>query len=546
MAVEEVVLIVSATLAVGLGWAIGANDAANALGAAFGAGILSVRRGVQIAAVAEFVGAATLGSQVAATLATKVLSQCQINAELEGCEAGEGSGPFTLATHLEGNDRWATVNCASLCGAALFLVLASTFGLPASSTHSTIAALVGSGLIATADLWSARPVRWNTVEWEQVWHIVEAWVISPCLGCCIAFLIHCWVRFSAYRDAAESADGIGYWLGPLASSSVALVCTALFAELLHQRDFVGWAVVPVAATSVALLVHIAVALCLAITPDLWVRWNRSLHGWSAGQVEDGLMSRGLKDSEPPCEEQGRRPSVLGKEAIELEIKGIEVSQEAEPDAHTVAKGDCETSGAADELWEAGVLSDADAILIAPILSLAALMCVAHGSNDVANALGPLVAVLSAYGHASADGGSWWPSALVGAGILGGVAVQGYRVMQTVGNGIARLNVKSSFSCQLSTVSTVLIASWLGLPVSTTHVLIGALCGVAGADTVARSIATKSLEKAPEESTGDGGMRAGGKRTLLKIVTCWVLTLPLAASIAASAFLVSGSMLAHIV
>mmetsp|Transcript_41154 Transcript_41154/g.74348 ORF Transcript_41154/g.74348 Transcript_41154/m.74348 type:complete len:547 (-) Transcript_41154:24-1664(-) len=546
MAAEEIVLIVSAALALGLGWAIGANDAANALGAAFGAGTLSVRRGVQIAAVAEFIGAATLGSQVAATLATKVLSQCQINAALEGCS---NAGPFAVAPKLVANDRWATTNCASLCGAALFLVLATKFGLPASSTHSAIAALVGSGLLASAG--GAKEIRLNTVEWEQVLHIVEAWVLSPCLGCCIAFLMHLWVRFAAYRDAAESTDGVGYWLGPLASSSVALVCTALFAELLHQRHLVGWAVVPIAATSVAIMVHFAVAVCLAIAPDLWVRWNRSLHSWSAGQVDDALMSRSLKESEPAREEPivGRRPSVLGKEAIELKIKSTAVEKEdAEPQAEAVAPGDSEI-GAADELQADGRMSDADAILVAPILSLAALMCVAHGSNDVANALGPLVAVLAAYGHGSADGGPWWSSALVGAGILGGVAVQGYRVMQTVGNGIARLNVKSSFSCQLSTVSTVLIASWLGLPVSTTHVLIGALCGVAGADTLVRSkpSASKSTSsQTAEEPPGDGGMRSGGKKMLLKIAMCWVLTLPLAASIAACAFLAGGSLLVHFV
>lgn len=112
---------------------------------------------------------------------------------------------------------------------------------------------------------------------------------------------------------------------------------------------------------------------------------------------------------------------------------------------------------------------------------ACAMAFAHGSNDVANAVGPLSAIFSTLMHNGkitplSHTSSW--ILLVGAlGIALGLMTMGYRVMATVGQKITELTPSCGFAAELATASTVVIASGTGIPVSTTHTLIGAVVGV---------------------------------------------------------------------
>ena len=112
---------------------------------------------------------------------------------------------------------------------------------------------------------------------------------------------------------------------------------------------------------------------------------------------------------------------------------------------------------------------------------ACAMAFAHGSNDVANAIGPLAAIVSVVNSngiisTQAAVGSW-VLLLGGAGIVFGLATYGHRVIKTVGEKITKLTPSFGFSANLATASTVVFASFLGFPVSTTHTLIGGVIGV---------------------------------------------------------------------
>lgn len=111
---------------------------------------------------------------------------------------------------------------------------------------------------------------------------------------------------------------------------------------------------------------------------------------------------------------------------------------------------------------------------------ASSMAFAHGSNDVANAVGPMAAVIDIAQNgllaAKANVPSW--VLLVGAvGIVAGLGTYGYKVIQTVGHGITELTPTRGFSAEISTAMTVVMASYTGIPVSTTHTLVGAVLGV---------------------------------------------------------------------
>ncbi|MBE0402444.1 Probable low-affinity inorganic phosphate transporter [Halomonas citrativorans] len=144
---------------------------------------------------------------------------------------------------------------------------------------------------------------------------------------------------------------------------------------------------------------------------------------------------------------------------------------------------------------------------------ACAMAFAHGSNDVANAVGPLAAVISVVrSEGMIDSAAlvpWWVLVLGGAGIVVGLVTYGRRVIATVGTGITELTPSRGFAATLAAASTVVVASGTGLPISTTHTLVGAVLGVG----LARGMAALNL------------------RVIGTIVVSWLITLPAGAGLA---------------
>ncbi|MDB2556966.1 inorganic phosphate transporter [Luminiphilus sp.] len=141
------------------------------------------------------------------------------------------------------------------------------------------------------------------------------------------------------------------------------------------------------------------------------------------------------------------------------------------------------------------------------------MAFAHGSNDVANAVGPVAAVVSTVQSGGLIGAKavmpWWVLAIGGVGIVLGLATYGWRVIQTIGKKITELTPSRGFAAELAAASTVVLASATGLPISTTHTLVGAVLGVG----LARGVEALHLP------------------TIAAIITSWVVTLPAGAGLA---------------
>ena len=139
-----------------------------------------------------------------------------------------------------------------------------------------------------------------------------------------------------------------------------------------------------------------------------------------------------------------------------------------------------------------------------LIITACAMAFAHGSNDVANAVGPLAAVAEIV-RSGEDGAleSAWLLSLGAVGIVIGLATLGYQVMKTIGTNITHLTPSRGFAAQLATATTVVIASGTGLPISTTQTMVGAVMGVG----LARGISAINLS------------------VVRKILVSWVVTLP---------------------
>ncbi|UCC56734.1 MAG: inorganic phosphate transporter [Gammaproteobacteria bacterium] len=157
------------------------------------------------------------------------------------------------------------------------------------------------------------------------------------------------------------------------------------------------------------------------------------------------------------------------------------------------------------------------VFVPMMLFTACSMAFAHGSNDVANGIGPLAAVYSIV----QSGGEvaqkselpLWILALGGAGIVIGLATMGYRVMKTIGKHITQLTPSRGYCAELAAAATVVLASRTGLPVSTTHIAVGAVIGVG----LARGIGAIDL------------------RVIGKIILSWLVTLPVGGALAALIF-----------
>ena len=145
-----------------------------------------------------------------------------------------------------------------------------------------------------------------------------------------------------------------------------------------------------------------------------------------------------------------------------------------------------------------------------MLFTACAMAFAHGSNDVANGIGPMAAVVSIVqsgGEMTQDSAlPLWILILGGCGIILGLATLGYRVIQTIGTKITELVPTRGFSAELAAAATVVLASRTGIPVSTTHIAVGAVVGVG----LARGIGALDL------------------RVIGGIFMSWVITLPVGA------------------
>ncbi len=179
----------------------------------------------------------------------------------------------------------------------------------------------------------------------------------------------------------------------------------------------------------------------------------------------------------------------------------------------------------------------------PLVVSAALLSFAHGANDVANAVGPLAAIVQASKSGNfmdAVSIPLWVMVIGALGISFGLFLFGPKLIRMVGNQITKLNPMRAYCVALSAAITVIVASWLGLPVSSTHIAVGGVFGVG----FFREWHTERRLNQARISVPDRPVRPNEERRrrklvrrshFLTIVAAWVITVPAAALLSASIF-----------
>jgi PiT family inorganic phosphate transporter len=186
----------------------------------------------------------------------------------------------------------------------------------------------------------------------------------------------------------------------------------------------------------------------------------------------------------------------------------------------------------------------------PLIIGVALLCFAHGANDVANAVGPLAAIVSTFSDAPADAKISIPIWVMMIGAIGlalGLLLFGPKLINTVGQKITRLNAPRAYSVALASAITVLIATSFGLPVSSTHIAIGAIFGVGFLreyleyPNKKRMKPGHMLNHTAEDAFDNISVRIKRKlvrrRFVYSIAAAWIITVPASALLSATLFYV---------
>jgi len=230
----------------------------------------------------------------------------------------------------------------------------------------------------------------------------------------------------------------------------------------------SWLVSPLIGGAIALLLMISIRKLILNTEKpfekakLWGPVYVFLVGWIVGLV---TLFKGLKhlDFELTVVQSLVTATAIGIVLAfigKLLINRVKVDPEADKEYH---------------------YASVEKVFVPLMLFTAAAMAFAHGSNDVANAIGPLAAVVSIVqsgGEVAQKAGlPLWILLLGGAGIVIGLSTMGYRVMETIGTKITELTPTRGYCATLAAATTVVLASKTGLPVSTTQIAVGAVMGV---------------------------------------------------------------------
>lgn len=492
----------------------GANDVANSYATSVAARTLTMPQVGFLSMITEFVGAVALGNRVTNTIKNGIIS-------IDRFEGNPGSLMLAMTCAEFGNASW--------------LALATSFGYPVSTTQSIVGSLIGVGIAAGA------PVKWD---WDSgsVSQVAASWAIAPVLAACFAALVFATVKFGVLERRDPFKNGmmaIPFYIAftcavlalfltveaPTAPSleefgagkavgivlgvffGMLLLAFVFFKPYLHRRlvkndariKFYHIPLGPLLMKENPYIYYPARADGVAVI-DYYENAYASERSSSDSLAKsphssDKDISTGdtsaLEKANPLVVPTARNRIISPEERFLAPTKHLSVAnpsrlwgffkwflfQGVTRDCVSHESPHLQATHARAKRYDNRV---EHLFTYAQVLS-AMLMSIAHGSNDVANAIGPWAATYSTYQAGEVATKVPTPVwALVIAGFLLGAGFWffGFKIMRALGNRITQMSPSRGYSMELGAAITVLLASRLGLPISTTQCLTGATVGVA--------------------------------------------------------------------
>ncbi|CBJ32177.1 PiT family transporter: phosphate [Ectocarpus siliculosus] len=442
------IVIVSSIGAVFAAFGIGANDLANAFATSVGARALTIKQAVVLAGVFEFLGAVFLGSHVAKTIRSGI-ADYQPSTLQVGCFV---DNPGIL---MYGN-------MCVVYTSGFWLLLASFFELPVSTTHATVGGIVGMAMTyrgADCVVWYEEAEFFPYL--KGVSAIVASWALSPVLSAVIAVALYFFMRTFVLRADQSQKKAINIF-PCLVTVTIAV---NVFFILYKGAKSLGLerTTLPVAfAWAFGLGGVVGGAMYPTVLP--YIRRN------IAAKYHDD----GTRKSEPRTEKVVRPQPQSG-------VIGFVMNQ-MNQDIYSSVKD----SEYVNQIHDNAEKFDPRTEEVFKYVQIFTAICdsFSHGANDVANAMGPFASIYFVYttGEVREDGNlgnnAFWILAFGGLGMVAGLALYGYNIIAAIGVKIAKITPSRGFAIELGSALTVIIGTRLEIPLSTTHCQVGATAGVA--------------------------------------------------------------------
>lgn len=483
---SHVALLILATLfGVFMAFNIGGNDVANSFGTSVGAGTLTIKQALLVAAVFEVSGAVIAGGEVTSTIRGSIVDLSKI-----------AVAPMDFVY----------IMMSALIAAALWLLFATKKGYPVSTTHSIIGAIVGSSITLGVIL-NGADTAFSLVQWGKIGEIAVSWVLSPLLGGLVSYGIFYLIKKHVlhYNDEVEQQI-----------KSIRQEKNAYKKQ--HKEAFERLSEIQKISYTHAMAQDVQTMNDRDFRPeDLESEYyrnllnieqkrndlqaHRALENWvpliaaiGAMIISSMLLFKGLKNMD------------LGLTTLHNYLIMVMIGAVVWMATFIFAK-----------TLKTESLSRSTFLVFSWMqVFTASGFAFSHGSNDIANAIGPFAAILDVLRTGEMVGSKAGVPAIAmitfGVALIVGLWFIGKEVIQTVGHDLTAMHPASGFTAELAAASVVMLASLMGLPVSSTHILIGAVLGI-------------------------GLVNHQTNWDLMKpIALAWIITLPAAAILSAGAFL----------
>lgn len=445
-------LFIMATLfGVFMAFNIGGNDVANSFGTSVGAGTLTIPQALAVAAVFEVSGAVIAGGEVTKTIRHGIVDLSAMQLE-----------PVQLIN----------IMLSALLAAAFWLLFASKKGLPVSTTHAIIGGIVGSAIcLGYMRVGGAEAL--SLIQWRKMGEIALSWVLSPLLGGALSFLLFGQIK----KHVLDYNNAVEIRLKEIKQEKKAYKEQHKKAfELLNEAE------------------KINVATAMARDAQIYSEPDHN---------EDELESdyyKGLAAIEK------RKNEINAFKALRHWVPLISASGGMMITAMLLFKGLTNLHLGLSNLHNLLII-----VMIGALIWMATFIyaktlkrkdlgkstflmfswmqvftasgfAFSHGANDISNAIGPFAAIMDVIRSGSIVTDSQTPIPTVvmvtfGVALIVGLWFIGKEVIQTVGTNLAHMHPASGFTAELSSASIVMLATLMGLPVSSTHILVGAILGI---------------------------------------------------------------------
>ncbi len=431
---------------------IGGNDVANSFGTSVGAKTLTIKQALIIAAVFELSGAIFAGGEVTSTIRSGIISLSD----------------QSLVPPM----AFAGVMMGALFSAGAWLFVATKFGMPVSTTHSIVGGIIGAGITMGMIHFGTWSDTAGLIKWSKVLEIVASWFISPVAGGIIAYMVFGYVKTKIITPSVQLHEKV-----KALKKERKTYKNQYFKELSTKSE----------AEQLSALRKVAAA---AEEDD-----EDDITNTVAVRSEYRDQLRRMKKNE-------RSIDVL--KYMRMNIPIVAACGAAVVSASLLFKGLKNLKldfSVAETLWMIFVISICAYLISFAIVNMikkdnpikginrvfgwfqiftASSFAFSHGANDIANAVGPFAAILDVLKTSSINSSSPVPfiaMATFGVALVVGLWFLGKEVITTVGSKLAHIEPTTGFSAELASSVVILVATHMGLPISSTHVLIGAVLGI---------------------------------------------------------------------